>query len=256
MSPLIMGLIIVVAAAVIAAGTALLQQRFSPPQSREGYNEVAGSVFEIVSVLYAIVLAFVLIAVWEDMQEARSITYSESAALVNVFWEAQDLPDEQREEVEALCFEYADLVIEVEWPEMAAQEPVGLPGWQIIDTMQGQFDQAIDVTNETTLGRAQDAGAAIQELTQARTDRLNMTYDGLSSVMWLVLIAGALLMFGVLLLFGIPGRLAHVIVVVIAASMVALLLFSVYELEYPFARGIAVEPDAYRLALERMTHIR
>lgn len=256
MSPLVMGLAIVVAAGAVAGATAVLQQRFSPPQSREGYNEVAGSVFEIVSVLYAIVLAFVLIAVWEEVEEARAITYAESGALVDIYWEAQDLPERQRQEVESLALLYADQVIEVEWPSMAEYEPSELVGWQMVDAMRGQFEEAIEVTDETTLGLSQEAESAIADLSQARTERFNMTHEGLSAVMWLVLIAGALLMFGILLLFGIPGRLAHVVVVVIAAAMVALLLFSVYELEYPFARGVAVEADAFRLALERMSHIR
>ncbi|GAA4901350.1 uncharacterized protein DUF4239 [Stackebrandtia albiflava] len=256
MNPLILGLLIVVVVAAVAGGTAVLQQRFSPPQNREGYNEVAGSVFEIVSVLYAIVLAFVLIAVWEQMQDAQAMTYEESGALVDVYWAAQDLPDENRQAVEALCLEYANWVIEEEWPAMATQRDTGLDGWEMIDEMRGQFNQAIDVTDQTSLGLSQDAEETIAVLSQSRTDRLNTAQSGLSAVMWLVLIAGALLMFGILLLFGVPGRLAHVIVVVIAAAMVALLLFSVYELEYPFARGVAVEADAFRLALERMSHVR
>lgn len=256
MSPLAMGLIVVVAAGAIAGAVALLQQRFSPPQQREGYNEVAGSVFEIVSVLYAIVLAFVLIAVWEDVEDARAVTYTEAAALVDIYWEAQDLPDQQRQEVETLVMLYTDQVIEVEWPAMSEHRSQELVGWQMIDEIRGEFDDAIEVTDETSLGLSEGAEEVIAELSQARSERFNMTHEGLSMVMWLVLIAGAFLMFGILLLFGIPGRLAHVVVVVVAAAMVALLLFSVYELEYPFARGVAVDADAFRLALERMSHIR
>jgi hypothetical protein len=255
MNPLFLGLIIVAAAAVLAGGTVLLQQRFSPPQNREGYNEVAGSVFEIISVLYAIVLAFVLIAVWEQMTEARSTTYAESGALVDVYWAAQDLPEQQKQQVESQCIEYANWVIDEEWPLMDDLHTPDDTGWRLIDGMRRNFGEAIPVTDETSLGISSGAEDSIVALGEARTERINANKEGLTPVMWLVLIAGALLMFGILLLFGVPGRLAHVVVVVIAAAMVALLLFSVYELEYPFSRGVAVDADAFHQAMHRMADI-
>lgn len=252
MNPLLLGLLIVVAASVLAGGTVILQQRFSPPQDREGYNEVAGSVFEIISVLYAIVLAFVLIAVWEQRSDARQVTYTESDALVDVYWAAKDMPAGAAGKLEDLCVDYANWVVDDEWPKMTDQSPVDDGGWKIIDAMRAEVDAGLPTTDETSLGLSEAAESAIADLSQARNDRLNANVEGLTGVMWLVLVAGALLMFGILLLFGVPGRLAHVVVVVIAAAMVALLLFSVYELEYPFSRDIALGPDAFDLALERM----
>lgn len=252
MNPLLLGLLIVVAASVLAGGTVMLQQRFSPPQDREGYNEVAGSVFEIISVLYAIVLAFVLIAVWEQRAEARQVTYAESDALVDVYWAAKDLPEEQSRNLSELTVDYAHWVIDDEWPKMGERTDVGDGGWKIIDRMRAEVDDGMPEVDETSLGLSEGAEDSIAALSQARNERLNANVEGLTTVMWLVLVAGALLMFGILLLFGVPGRLAHVVVVVIAAAMVVLLLFSVYELEYPFSRGVALGPDAFDLALERM----
>lgn len=252
MNPLLLGLLIVVAASVLAGGTVMLQQRFSPSEDREGYNEVAGSVFEIISVLYAIVLAFVLIAVWEQRSEAREVTYAESGALIDVYWAAKDMPDEQAANLEDLCTDYANWVVDDEWPKMADQEPVDDGGWMIIDAMRAEVDAGLPETNEIALGLSEGADEAISALSESRNERLNANVEGLTGVMWLVLIAGALLMFGILLLFGVPGKLAHVVVVVIAAAMVVLLLFSVYELEYPFSRGVALGPEAFDLALERM----
>lgn len=252
MNPLLLGLLIVVGASILAGGVVMLQQRFSPPQDREGYNEVAGSVFEIISVLYAIVLAFVLIAVWEQRSEAREVTYDESNALVDVYWASKDLPKEQSGNLQNLCLDYANWVIDDEWPKMADREDVDDGGWKIIDAMYSEIDAGIPKKDETSIGLSQGAEEALASLSEARNERLNANDEGLTGVMWLVLVAGALLIFGILLLFGVPGRLAHVVVVVIAAAMVVLLLFSVFELEYPFSRGIALGAEPFDLALERM----
>ncbi|MGH8791091.1 MAG: DUF4239 domain-containing protein [Stackebrandtia sp.] len=254
MNPLLLGLIVVCGAAFLVGGIVILQQRVSEPQAREGYNEVAGSVFEIVSVLYAIVLAFVLIALWEARIEARDITYTEAEALAEVYWTTENLENEDAKAVQELSRDYVDLAVEEEWPTMADHEEVGVAGWEIIDDMRAKLAH-MPLESEAEVALWEDAQEQVRTLSEARNDRLNTAQRGMTAVMWLVLIAGALLMLGVLLLFGVPGRLAHLVVVVIAASMIALLLFSVYELEFPFAREVAIGPDAYLLALERMDNI-
>ncbi|GLZ76072.1 hypothetical protein Afil01_08790 [Actinorhabdospora filicis] len=250
----LLGALVVGGAALAAGAIALIQQKFSPPQTREPYNEVAGSVFEIVSVLYAIVLAFVLIAVWEQMSEAQRTTYNESAALVEVYWDAQGLPDAQRVAIQDLCADYANEVINTEWPQMRAHETVDNTGWQIADRIRATWNTWVPDGDEQN-ALMEDGRDQIRVLYDARSERLATASDGLSGVMWLVMIAGAVLVMGVLFLFGIPGRAAHLAVVTAAASMIALLLFSVYELEYPYSRAIAVGSDAFQLALDRFSHI-
>ncbi|MEV0645340.1 hypothetical protein AB0I28_08755 [Phytomonospora sp. NPDC050363] len=250
----LLGAVVVVGAAILAGALALVQQRFSPPETREPYNEVAGSVFEIVSVLYAIVLAFVLIAVWEQMSEAQRTSYAESAAVVEIYWDAQNLPDAQRVAVQDLCVRYADQVVNVEWQQMTDHVEVSPDGWTIADTIRAQWS-SWSPTGDIENAVKEDGRDQIRVLYNARAERLATSQDGLSGVMWLVLIAGAVLVMGVLFLFGIPGRAAHLAVITAAASMIALLLFSVWELEYPYARAIAIGPDAMVLALERFTQI-
>lgn len=250
----LLGAIVVGCAAIVAGALALIQQRFSPPQTREPYNEVAGSVFEIVSVLYAIVLAFVLIAVWEQMADAQRTTYTESAALVEVYWDAQGVPDAQRIAIQDLANNYANQIINVEFPQMEAHGPVDPAGWQIADRIRATWNSWNPDGDEQN-ALMEDGRDQIRILYNARAERLAASSDGLSGVMWLVMIAGALLVMGVLFLFGIAGRAAHLAIVVVAASMIALLLFSVYELEYPFSRSMAVGTDAYELALDRFSHI-
>ncbi|HZE40302.1 MAG TPA: hypothetical protein VE172_15975 [Stackebrandtia sp.] len=252
---MLLGLVIVVVASVLVGGIVVLQQRFSPPQNREGYNEVTGSVFEIISVLYAIVLAFVLIAVWEQRSDARTVSYNESNALVDVYWSASDLPRPEADKLKGLCRDYANLAIDHEWPDMAKEREVGDSGWNVIDAMHHEVDKGLPGNDQVSQEKNDSASEALDTLSQARDDRLNAAVGGLTGVMWLVLIAGALLMLGILLLFGVPGRMAHVVVVVIAAAMVVLLLYSVFELEYPFSRGVALGPDAFTQALERMRQI-
>jgi len=45
-------------------------QRWVPPEQRSPHNDVAGHVFAMVGAIYAIVLAFAIVAVWEGSDSA------------------------------------------------------------------------------------------------------------------------------------------------------------------------------------------
>jgi hypothetical protein len=41
------------------------------PRRRQGHNDVAGFIYAVVGVIYAVLLALMVIAVWEDYEKAR-----------------------------------------------------------------------------------------------------------------------------------------------------------------------------------------
>src|SRR5690606_22955131 len=107
--------------AVVSVLVALLQ-RFSPPTRRERNNEIGTTLFELLTVLYAVVLAFVLITVWEHRNEAGHLTYQEAGALVEVYWAAEALPPADRDEVREAVRDYTALVLGDEWDSMRRSE--------------------------------------------------------------------------------------------------------------------------------------
>jgi hypothetical protein len=241
---LIFALIVVGAACLVVA----LQQRIAPPSERN--NEIGTTLFELITVLYAIVLAFVLITAWENRNDAGQVTYREAGGLVDVYWTAAVLPDEERDAVRAAVREYTESVIEDEWPAMSVREDVGTEGLLLIDRMRAPI-AAVQEDEEALQMRLDDARDQIRGVAEFRTERLFQAQRGLSGAMWTVLIPGALLVFGVMLTLGTPTRRYQFVLVGLISGMVALMLFATYQLEYPFSRGGAVEPVAYETALER-----
>jgi hypothetical protein len=241
---LIFALIVVGAACLVVA----LQQRIAPPSERN--NEIGTTLFELITVLYAIVLAFVLITAWENRNDAGQVTYREAGGLVDVYWTAAVLPDEERDAVRAAVREYTESVIEDEWPAMSVREDVGAEGLLLIDRMRAPI-AAVQEDEEALQMRLDDARDQIRGVAEFRTERLFQAQRGLSGAMWTVLIPGALLVFGVMLTLGTPTRRYQFVLVGLISGMVALMLFATYQLEYPFSRGGAVEPVAYETALER-----
>ncbi|WP_026929078.1 DUF4239 domain-containing protein [Glycomyces tenuis] len=242
--------------AVVAAVSVLvaLLQRFAPPTRRERNNEIGTTLFELLTVLYAVVLAFVLITAWEARNEAGSVTYQEAGALVEVYWTAETLPDAERDETRQAVRDYTELVIGAEWESMREQHRVDSAGLLLIDRMRAPLS-AVPEPDDVLQTRLDDAREQIRDLTDHRTERLLQAQRGLSGPMWTVLLAGALLVFGVSLTLGTPTRRFQFVLVGLISGMVALMLAATYQLEYPFSRGEAIEPDAYETALDRYDEI-
>ncbi|MGY0236247.1 bestrophin-like domain [Longispora urticae] len=248
------GLLWVVGAGVVAGVLVYLQHRYLSSELRAQHNDVTGAFFEIIGVLYAVMLAFIVIAVWDTMNEAEDNSYKEANALVEVYWVGHHAPEPQRARIEALSRQYANAVVDDEWPRMSAREAVSPTGYQILDDLRVEVE-GLKSADQVTSRRYQETADKLKEVVTARGTRLASVEGGVNPVLWFALIGGAVLFVAFAYLFGVPGRLAHATMVVTVTMMVVMLLYAVYQLEFPFSRATAVGPDGMRFALERFAQI-
>jgi Protein of unknown function (DUF4239) len=100
------------------------------------------------------------------------------------------------------------------------------------------------VLYEQALGR-------VHELADARRERLLDADHGLPAILWVVLIIGGVVVIGFTYLFGLDSTVIHLLMVAALALIIALVLFTVAELEYPFRGGIRIGPEAMEQVLGR-----
>src|SRR5579871_3055980 len=81
-------------------------------------NEVAGFIFAIIGVVYAVLLAFVVIAVWDKFSEGQTSVAKESAAAAALFYYSEG-PEPEAARLRESLVRYLKLVIESDWPAMA-----------------------------------------------------------------------------------------------------------------------------------------
>ena len=103
---------------VLSAGIHyLIRERISGPE-RERNNEVVGFVLTVVGTIYAVVLAFVVVVVWEHYDQAQSNAEREIGVVADLYRAADDLPAALRKEQQSLVLRYIDLMINDELPAM------------------------------------------------------------------------------------------------------------------------------------------
>ena len=81
----------VTVAAIMLALLGLAVVRRSVPHDRLArHTDVAGYVYAVIGVIYAVILAQVVVAAWEEYRDARAIAAAEANAVLNLARLAQD----------------------------------------------------------------------------------------------------------------------------------------------------------------------
>jgi hypothetical protein len=249
----VVGIVLVVGLALLAAGAAFALERLVSAEQREVHNDVVGFVYAVVGVCYAVLLGLVVIAAWNTQDEARANTYAEGNALSYLDWYAYSLPQPQHTQVENLLKQYTAVVITTEWPQMSRGESSPL-AWSFYQQLH-KLIQAQQPTAPAAVVRYQAAVEAADQLGAARRERLNQAAAGIPWLMWAALIMGGVLTIGFAFLFGMKNAVPHAIIVFSLTLLIGGLLLVIHELDYPFGGAVRIGPAAFQLALARMQQV-
>ena len=234
-----------------------LVHRLVPAVSRQRHNDVAGFIYAALGVIYAVLLALVVIAVWEEYGAASETVEQEANAAADIYWLADRLPEPRGTHVQELVRSYAEEVVHKEWPLMEQGEtPLmtqeeGTPaGWTIVDNIR-QDIQGFEARTKSEEQLYAEGLDQVDALSDARRMRLVASEEGVPGVLWSVLIFGGIAAVGFTYLFGLESTWAHRLMVATLAAVIGLVLFTVGAIEYPFSGGARIGPGAFELILER-----
>ena len=209
-----------------------------------GTTRLRASSIPSIGVLYAVVLGFTAVIVWERYDQAQAEVEKEANVLGDLFRDAQAFPDDTRRELETKLRSYARLVVEKEWPAMAEHHssPEARDAynqvWQTYYRFTPQNEQE-RVWYTQSLTRLNQLGD------QRRLRMLSSRSGGVPSVMWGVLLGAGAITIGFSYLFGMRNTVAQVLMTAGLALTIALVLLSILALEQPFAGITRIQPDAF-----------
>ncbi len=117
------GLLLILVFPAIAVLAQIGIRRAWPRLAEGEHNDVAGFIIAVVGVIYAVLLAFVVIVSWEKFNSAESVVGQEASALRSIYRESVAFPPEARAQLGDDVSRYASAVIKQEWPAMASTTP-------------------------------------------------------------------------------------------------------------------------------------
>jgi len=213
-----------------------------------------GNYVQTLGGIYAVLLAFVVIVVWGQFNDARSFVNREASAVVDVHRLASGLPAETRTVIQQGLREYVDAVIADEWQAMTKSDD------QTIERITARLDRVwaaihdCDAKTECQISVYGEVLARFNDLSELRTSRLTAAAARIPTAMNVLLYTGAFIMLGSVYLMPFERTWVHAAVAGALAGAIAHILYLIYDLDDAFAGDYQVDKSPFVRARKSIAH--
>ena len=243
--PVFATLSILFAIVVSILGLALFHRMVEKSHLREAHD-VTGFVYAMVGVIYAVLLAFVVVVVWEQFQNADQIAEDEASHLGNVRQLARAFPDSISKAISTDIHDYAESVVTREWPAMA-QGRSDSATYAITKRLWNTF-----YAYRPVQGEQEYYNQALRELTSfntSRRQRIIEMHGSIPPILWGLLIGGAIVCIVFTYLFATPRAWTQYMITGLLAAMIAVTLVLIHEMDHPYRGAMSLTPDGFEFIL-------
>jgi hypothetical protein len=234
--------ILLVPTTIFAMCGPAIVRRYVPLDRLSANNEVAGFKFATVGVIYAVLLAFAILVVWERFNKADSDVANEASAAATVFRLTQGLDADHGAAVRNATTKYLREAVDKDWPAMGH-------GTSSRDVTIALTEIYNAVLKFHTFGTFESLVVAeilrdVDRISEMRRQRLVAASGIVPGIIWAVLFTGAFVTIGFTFFFGTANLRAQTVM----SGAVAILIFSglltVVAIDHPFAGTVKVGPEA------------
>lgn len=220
----------------------VLRQR-APSLVRGEQNEAAGFLGAVVAVVYAIIAGFMVITLWDQYVSAADTVHTETVNLRDLAEFSGAFGSASQNRIRDLVAQYSDSVATVEWKEMARGEDSPVT--------QNDLGQLVTAVQRLRVRNLADEGflgtmlTQIDEVGEARQQRLDLSGQNIPALLWLVVILASAVTLAFSLLLGIQSAWLHYTMVASVAILIGASLVLILLMEYPYSGTIAVSPAPF-----------
>ncbi len=213
-----------------------------------GNNEVAGFKFAVIGVLYAVLLAFVVIIVWERFYDAEKALTREAGAAATLYRLSSGLDDTATAALRSTLTAYLRSILADDWPAMVRGRSSAATTQVLSDLYGLVVRERPGDLHDSDL--QQDLLAQLDELTRARRERLVMAAGTVPEVLWFVVFLGAALTISFTFFFGTENLVAQSMMTGILAAIILSAVLVVVALDRPYTGAIMVSQEPIKGVLE------
>lgn len=235
--------VLFVAVTVIIAQLALsVFNRWATKKQLEYSNEVASIVFGSISLIYSLILAFIIVAVWDDYTDLNKTIEAEADKLNSVMSHSASLPDSLKKNLNRAIYNYCNEVINNEWQMNTTKT----------------FHQSVNISNLREQILTTEPQTKMQEnifavldadlntISDLRRERLSHSHSQIPDIVWLILDAGSIMMVIFFFFLKTPSLKLQRIYLSFLASCIAMCMFLVYTLDHPFNDKAGISNQLYQ----------
>jgi len=236
-------LLMIVVYVTISITSLLIIRKYYPHQKCKLHNDIAGFIFATLGVIYAVLLAFIVVITWQDFDKAQDVTVHEANYIAALYRDSTPFPAEFRAELKSELTNYVKNIINEEWQMMAkGQRSASV---QKIQAELWELYSGFQPKNETQKIFLAESVKKLNQAAEMRRQRIVYASTGINPLLYFVLISGSFITIAFTMLFGTENIIPHLIMTSLLAAMIAISLFTVMAMDYPFTGDISIKPDVF-----------
>jgi hypothetical protein len=237
------GGIFVAVTTLIACLGLLTVNRFVGIKSRKPHNDAAQAFIGVIGTAYAVLVAFLAVAAWQQFTDASKATMEEANFIGDLYQDTTGLHDAQAQSIRNDIKVYLNLVIKQEWPLQRRGEidHVGHPTLS-------RIHRTIVAINPTTPGEAvvqAELLRTMNELYNARRERQLAAMGAIPSIVWWIIALGTAMTVCYSYVFGVDNVRMHLLMTGSMMAALALVIVLIVALDRPFRGDLSIGTDAY-----------
>ena len=213
-------------------------------------NEIAGFKFATVGVIYAVLVAFAVIVVWEKFNEAQLAVEQEAGASATLYRLTVG-PDPKMKAVKDALTNYLKLAIDKDWPLMAVQKE----SHEVSEGLSALYAAILRLTEGEARPSAllNEMFKLADEITHARRTRLHLATGVVPAVIWVVVFSGAILTVAFAFFFGTANFRAQMLMTGFLSVLIFTSVFAIVEINYPFTGPSYVASEPLKTVIDEFS---
>lgn len=196
----------------------------------------------VVGTLYAVVLGFVTVVVWQQYDSTQAHVSVESASVGDTWHAAVGLPQNVRNPLRHDMTDFATAMVNDEWPQMRSGGFSKAADMLIMDST-----TKVATFTPRTMGESNAQATILKQLSDlhdARQQRLAANAESaVSPIQWAVLLFTGALVVESCYLFGVKNRLGHLVMTGGIAAAITCMLVLICEVQFPFRSALGIPPS-------------
>jgi hypothetical protein len=242
------GILIVGLPTLLAMLGPILVRRYVTLERLAKNNEVAGFKFAVVGVLYAVLLAFAIIVVWERFSDAENNVAKEAGAAATIYRLSQGINGQPGIALRGALTNYLRAVISDGWPAMGRGSPSTSAREALDSVYKALLTFEASERRDTVL--VSEILHQLDTITEMRRARLSAAVGLVPGLIWPILFGGAVITIAYTFFFGSQNLGAQSLMTGMLSIIIFSGLLTAIVIDRPFAGAVKVTPHALARVLE------
>ena len=228
----------------------VLARKIMPVRRTKLHNDIAGFIFATLGVIYAVMLAFMVIISWQNFDNTTNRLEQEANIYADLYRDSTGVSVEFSGRVRKALGEYVKSVVNDEWPLMAK----GMESEHSHALLHAVWDVYIqyEPRGEREKIFFEESVRKLNEANELRRQRIIDAGSGIHGILWFVLIICGMITVSFTFFFGTENFREQLIMTSLLASLIALVLFTIMVFDFPFTGGVSIQADVFKQILRSL----